>query len=106
MSRLKTIFSPNWKVTKLQSLRFFRSNSTIQLWEKKSSDQRINYAINEDSPELPEIANFKGLGFLRLGREYSDQAVIAFQLAIKLSGGNCWAATCELADVYTDLGLT
>ncbi len=105
MSRLKTIFSPHRNIPNLQSLRFFSSNRTVQLWEKMSVDQRINYALNEDNPELPEIAYFKGLGFLRLGREYTDQAVTAFKQAIELSGGNYWAATCKLADVYTTLGL-
>ena len=105
MSRLKSICSPNRNLANLQSLRFFRSNRTVQLWEKMSKDQRINYALNEDSPELPEIAYFKGLGFLRLGQEYTDQAVTAFQQAIELSGDNYWAATCKLADIYTNLGL-
>lgn len=106
MSRLKTIFSRNRNPINLYAHRFFSTNkSNSASWETMTNDQRINYALQEDEPETSDVAYFKALGLLRLGSEFTDQAVTALQQALDLSGGNYWAATCKLANIYTNLGL-
>lgn len=74
------------------------------MWEKMPIIERMNLAMAHSDAKTAEIAYYKGLGFKKLGLEFSNDAITSFKLAVELDKSYAAFSEKQIAHIYKDLG--